>query len=235
MARSGGAAALALLALALLLLLRAPSPSPVSFDDDLGIPPPGVGWRHRIGDAPEDGADAKRPRPTPMRGAVDDGARHGAPLGGLGSGSIGRSYLGDFSRWHLKVGSHTHRVAAHTFAACRVNGVATVLSASPAHASLEGVPSSEDDDDSPPPRTRRRRTLPEDGSGGNYTALYPRAWYEYAPDALHPDARVVVSQVQFSPVLPGDYRASAVPTGVLRFVARNDGRATANVSIMLSF
>ena len=37
---------------------------------------------------------------------LDDGPWHGAPLGGFGSGCIGRSPRGDFNLWHLDGGEH---------------------------------------------------------------------------------------------------------------------------------
>jgi uncharacterized protein (DUF608 family) len=37
---------------------------------------------------------------------IDDGYWQGSPVGGLGSGTFSRTYRGDFSRWHLKVGIH---------------------------------------------------------------------------------------------------------------------------------
>src|SRR6478736_6553687 len=37
---------------------------------------------------------------------IDDGAWGGVPIGGLGSGSIGRTHGGDFARWHLDIGRH---------------------------------------------------------------------------------------------------------------------------------
>ena len=40
---------------------------------------------------------------------LDDGEFAGVPIGGLGTGSIGRTYRGDVARWHLEVGQHRHR------------------------------------------------------------------------------------------------------------------------------
>ncbi|MBA2381273.1 MAG: hypothetical protein H0V73_04105, partial [Chloroflexi bacterium] len=37
---------------------------------------------------------------------IDDGEWAGVPIGGLGTGSIGRTFRGDFGRWHLEVGKH---------------------------------------------------------------------------------------------------------------------------------
>ena len=182
----------ALLTLTLTLTLT-PSPSHAlgspahasraAFEADVGVPTR-VAWSHPIGEPP----DAASRRPQPRTRCIDDGEFAGAPLGGIGAGSVGRTYRGDFARWHLRVGGHTHRPGLHTFAAVKMDGVATVLSALPGHGIIDGVPGDETENGGGSPGTtsspRRRRTLPLDGSGGTYRALYPRAWYEYHPEAL---------------------------------------------------
>ena len=65
---------------------------------------------------------------------IDDGEWAGIPMGGLGTGSIGRTFRGDIARWHLDVGRHRFEpVAADGFALFvgRPDGSsrATVLSA----------------------------------------------------------------------------------------------------------
>src|SRR5262245_16290366 len=62
---------------------------------------PAVAWSRGMG-VPFDGAG------HPYEGStkIDDGPWTGLPLGGLGSGSIGRTYRGDFARWHLDLGTH---------------------------------------------------------------------------------------------------------------------------------
>ena len=66
------------------------------------------------------GAD-RRPRrdaghPRVELPIFDDGEFSGVPIGGLGTGSIGRTYRGDVARWHLEVGQPPHEpVAADGF------------------------------------------------------------------------------------------------------------------------
>ena len=156
---------------------------------------------------------------------MDDGEAAGAPLGGMGAGTLGRTYRGDFARWHLRPGTHTHAPAAHTFAAVRVDGLATVLSSLEAHRGWEN----DGDDAAGANRANRasteprRRVLPPDGSGGTYRALYPRSSYAYVPGAISARGDVALAQTQFSPVLPGRYREASLPAAVFRFTARNAG------------
>ena len=213
----GRRAALLALALALrVVVAAAPPPSP---EDDSGIPE-AVAWSHPIGDPP-----LSRGPPRCRGRCVDDGEAAGAPLGGMGAGTLGRTYRGDFARWHLRPGTHTHAPAAHTFAAVRVDGLATVLSSLEAHRGWEN----DDDDAAGANRANRasteprRRVLPPDGSGGTYRALYPRSSYAYVPGAISARGDVALAQTQFSPVLPGRYREASLPAAVFRFTARNAG------------
>ena len=122
-----GGVALAGAALFALLVLG----SSTTFEEDLDAPAD-VAWSHPMGDPPNG-----TPLPRPRVPCIDDGPAAGAPLGGMGAGSVGRTYRGDFARWHLRVGAHVHRPAEHTFAAVRVDGRATVLSSLPAHARVD--------------------------------------------------------------------------------------------------
>ena len=229
----GRRAALLALALALrVVVAAAPPPSP---EDDSGVPE-AVAWSHPIGDPP-----LSRGSPRCRGRCVDDGEAAGAPLGGMGAGTLGRTYRGDFARWHLRPGTHTHAPAAHTFAAVRVDGLATVLSSLEAHRGWEN----DGDDAAGANRANRasteprRRVLPPDGSGGTYRALYPRSSYSYVPGAISARGDVALAQTQFSPVLPGRYREASLPAAVFRFTARNTGvgfsNATRAVSLMFQF
>jgi len=160
---------------------------------------PDVAWRRGIGVPCE---SVGHPRvTTPM---IDDGEWAGIPIGGLGTGSIGRTFRGDFARWHLAVGRHRFEpVAADGFALFvgRADGTAraTVLSA-----------------------YRPPADLPAWGwdmpvGGGTYHALFPRAWQTFEPDVL--GVRIVGEQL--SPVIAGDLERSALPVGVFEWWVEN--------------
>ena len=105
---------------------------------------------------------------------IDDGEFAGVPIGGLGTGSIGRTYRGDAARWHLEVGRHRLEPVAADGFSIFVGGpdgdAATVLSA------------------------LRPTDLPAWGwdlpvGGGTYHGLFPRAWQTFEPDGLGVRAR----------------------------------------------
>ena len=173
---------------------------------------PEVAWRRPTGlPCPEAG----HPRVSgPM---TDDGSYAGIPIGGLGTGSIGRTHRGDFARWHLEVGRHAYApVAADAFSVFvgrpGAPGRATVLS------------------------TLRPDALPDWGwtlpvGGGTYHALFPRAWQTFEPEVL--GIRLVGEQL--SPVIAGDLEASALPVGVFEWWAENPGSEPATVGLMFTW
>ncbi len=159
--------------------------------------------------------DAGRPRVTsPM---IDDGPWGGVPIGGLGTGSIGRTHRGDAARWHLEVGKHVFGpVAADGFSLYvgrpGGSGRATVLS------------------------TFRPDTLPAWGwtlpeGAGTYLGLFPRAWQTFEPEVL--GVRLVGEQM--SPVIAGDLESSALPVGAFEWWVENPGPGPLTVGIMLSW
>jgi non-lysosomal glucosylceramidase len=173
---------------------------------------PAVAWQRPMGlPCP----DAGHPRvDQPM---IDDGPWAGVPIGGLGTGSIGRTHRGDFARWHLEVGKHAFApVAADAFSIFvgtpGGDGRATVLS------------------------TFRPDALPAWGwtlpiGAGTYHALFPRAWQAFESEAL--GVRLVGEQL--SPVIGGDLEASALPVGVFEWWVENPGPEPLTVGIMLTW
>jgi non-lysosomal glucosylceramidase len=150
---------------------------------------------------------------------IDDGPWGGVPIGGLGTGSIGRTHRGDVARWHLEVGQHAFGpVAADSFSVFvggtddPAAGTATVLS------TLR-----------PPALPAWGWTLPE--GGGTYHALFPRAWQTFEPDVLG----VGLIGEQLSPVIAGDLVASALPVGVFEWWVENPGPDRVTVGLMLTW
>ncbi|HSL77482.1 MAG TPA: non-lysosomal glucosylceramidase [Candidatus Limnocylindrales bacterium] len=174
---------------------------------------PDVAWRRPIG---EPCRTVGRPRVTgPM---IDDGEWAGVPIGGLGTGSIGRTFRGDVARWHLDVGRHRFEpVLADGFSLFvgRPDGSsqATVLAVRPPSADLPGW----------------GWQLPV--GGGEYHALFPRAWQTFEPDVV--GVRVVGEQL--SPVIAGDLERSALPVGVFEWWIDNAGDQPLTVGIMATF
>jgi non-lysosomal glucosylceramidase len=170
-------------------------------------------WRRPIGlPCP----DVGHPRiATPM---IDDGEWAGVPIGGLGTGSIGRTFRGDFARWHLEVGTHRFRpspvdgFAIHVGAADGEAARTTFLSALRPEGLPAGVAAL------PPGR-------------GTYHALFPRAWQSFESDDL--GVRLVGEQL--SPVIAHDLESSALPLGVFDFWIENPASEPRTVGLLLTW
>ncbi len=205
----------ALLGLACLSFFASTAPGMVSANPK-PIPPgeveiPAVAWSRGIG-VPFDGAG----HPYESSTKIDDGPWAGLPLGGLGAGSIGRTYRGDFARWHLDLGTHRFEsLPANQFSVFVAHG-----DQAQAHVLSALQPS----------------ILPEwnwdmPAGAGTYYALFPKAWYVYDWDALP----VRLTQKQFSPVLPGNYRASSYPVGIFEWTVENPTAAPLTLGLMFTW
>ena len=71
--------------------------------------------------------------------------------------------------------------------------------------------------------------LPE--GAGTYHGLFPNAWFEYDWDELP----VRLTQRQFSPVIPGNYRESSYPVGIFEWQIENPGPEPVTVGLMFSW
>src|SRR5262245_16592993 len=177
-----------------------------------GVTIPRQAWARPLGEGYEPAPHARVDQPM-----IDDGPWAGAPLGGMGAGSIGRTQRGDFARWHLEVGRHRFEsIAASQF---------SLYVAGPDAAPSAHVLS-----------TIRPDGLPTWGfdlpvGAGSYHALYPNAWYVVDWDAL--PVRVV--QRQFSPVIAHNYRESSFPVAVFETTIENRSAAPVTASLMFSW
>ncbi|GAB2278187.1 hypothetical protein Dimus_012880 [Dionaea muscipula] len=151
---------------------------------------------------------------------------HGCPLGGVGAGSIGRSYKGEFQRWQLFPAICEDRpVLANNFSVfvSRSDGqkYSTVLcpqnQAIPQETSAGGIGTWD---------------WNLKGHNSTYHALYPRAWtvYDGEPD---PELKIVCRQL--SPIIPHNYRDSSFPVAVFTFTLFNSGNTAAKVSLLFTW
>ncbi|XP_046562638.1 non-lysosomal glucosylceramidase-like [Haliotis rubra] len=144
---------------------------------------------------------------------------YGCPIGGMGGGSIGRGYRGEFCRFHMVPGLYDYNVVdADQFTVCiRKNGVTV----------LQQVLSSYK-------KTGKHLkawnwTFP--AGNATYHALYPRAWTVYNI----PEYNVKLVCRQVSPVYPHEYKESSLPAAVFVWTIENNSTDDLDISIMFSF
>jgi len=148
------------------------------------------------------------PKAYAGRGATDDGA-FGLPLlGGIGTGGFGRDLHGHFDRWHLRPG-FPHRFSVGAASLCLRWGQEEKTGA---------YRLGEAGWDRPLPRGVREVAV-----------LWPVV-SERLTSAEWPVEVIVES---WSPVVPHDYVASAMPVAFFDVVARNTSRAPAKLDMAL--
>ncbi|XP_073138947.1 uncharacterized protein [Henckelia pumila] len=151
---------------------------------------------------------------------------HGVPLGGMGAGSIGRSYKGEFMRWQLFPRICEDKpVLANQFSVfvTRPNGerYSSVLCPKSPEPSSENSASGIGSWD-----------WALGGQKSTYHALFPRAWtvYDGEPD---PALKIVCRQI--SPFIPHNYKESSFPVAVFTFTLSNLGKTAADVTLLLTW
>ncbi|KAF5727076.1 hypothetical protein HS088_TW22G00763 [Tripterygium wilfordii] len=153
-------------------------------------------------------------------------ADHGIPLGGIGAGSIGRSFRGEFQRFKLfPLICEDSPVLANQFSVfvTRPNGekFSTVLCPKRPELSKETTGSGIESWD-----------WNLNGERCRYHALYPRAWTTYngEPD---PELRIVCRQI--SPFIPHNYKESSFPVSAFTFTLSNFGETSADVTLLFTW
>ena len=147
------------------------------------------------------------------------GPHQGVPIGGIGSGAIGRGWQGDFRRWQRRPGIVQHGVVwADQFSLFVQRpgqpGQAQVL--------YPGQPDN---------KTLAAWQWDLDGRQATYHALFPRAWTVYQQPL--PSIRLTCRQL--SPVIPHNYRESSLPVGHFLWQIENSGPDEAVVSLMFTW
>lgn len=141
---------------------------------------------------------------------------YGAPLGGIGGGSITRGWKGEFCRWQLNPGMYHYKtVIADQFTVCLRRDGQTIY---------QQVLSTER------PHTLQDWNWGYCGAFAFYHALYPRAWTVYQL----PGQNVTLTCRQVSPVIPHNYKDSSFPVAVFVWDIENKNDYALDVTIMFT-
>lgn len=141
---------------------------------------------------------------------------YGAPLGGIGGGTITRSWRGEFCRWQLNPGLYHYKsVTENQFTVCVRRQGQTIY---------QQVLSTEH------PHTLQGWNWGYSGTQAYYHALYPRAWTVY----YLPGQSITLTCRQVSPIIPHDYKDSSLPLAVFIWDVENAAAEDVEVSIMFS-
>eukprot|EP00794_Sanderia_malayensis_P009762 gene9762-10761_t len=146
------------------------------------------------------------------------------PIGGIGAGTIGRGWKGDFNRWQLHPGIYERNsVDVDQFTVCIRRKNKTVYQ----HVLSPNCPSGTLNCE----KTLQGWKWNFPGGHAVYHALYPRAWTIYEI----PEHKVRLTCRQISPVFPHDYKDTSLPVGMFVWTVENLGKEDIDVTIMFSF
>ncbi|KAM8960983.1 non-lysosomal glucosylceramidase [Pelodytes ibericus] len=141
---------------------------------------------------------------------------YGAPLGGIGGGTITRGWRGEFCRWQLNPGLYHYKmVTENQFTVCIRRRGQTVY---------QQVLSVER------PHTLQGWNWGYCGNQAFYHALYPRAWTVYQL----PGQSISLTCRQISPIIPHDYQDSSLPLALLIWEVENTSDEETEVTIMFT-
>ncbi|XP_053613198.1 non-lysosomal glucosylceramidase isoform X2 [Plodia interpunctella] len=145
---------------------------------------------------------------------------YGCPIGGIGGGTIGRGFKGEFCRFQLFPGIYEYV----TIPECQF--IVNIRNA--AKESIFQSVLSTYDKPKKAPASWEWNLNPADCE---YTALYPRAWTTY--DLSNYGIKLVCRQI--SPVIPHNYKDSSLPCAVFVFSAQNVCNEHRDVSITFTW
>ena len=184
--------------------------------------PPAASWSRPLG------LGWDKPYTVRYASNLDDGPSHGMPLGGFGSGCIGRGPDGAFNLWHLDGGEHWFGTLPDCqFALFESNGQ---HSRAHALAVKPEADASRPEAGEPLSAWSWYPASSPQQSSGTYAARYPLSWTSY--EGVF-DAQVRCEA--FSPILPGDYQRSSYPVAVFRWTLSNPTTKPLDLSLLLSW
>ncbi|XP_044264175.1 non-lysosomal glucosylceramidase [Tribolium madens] len=143
---------------------------------------------------------------------------YGVPIGGIGCGTIGRGYRGEFCRFQLKPGLYEYNtVDANQFIVTIKDGHNETIF----HSLLSTFPT----------KSLKSWESLIDGSECFYTGLYPRSWTEYDLSKYG----VMLTCRQITPIIPHNYKDSSLPCAVFVWDVKNISEEDRTVTIAFTF
>lgn len=145
--------------------------------------------------------------------------KYGCPIGGIGCGTIGRGYKGEFCRFQMSPGIYHYKdVEANQFILTLRRSGQTVYQKVLSSQKKKG-------------NALKSWNWGFPGDQATYHALYPRAWTIYRI----PEHSVTVICRQVSPIFPHDYKDTSLPTAVFVWSIQNDSDTDLEASITFTF
>ncbi|CAF1044150.1 unnamed protein product [Didymodactylos carnosus] len=144
---------------------------------------------------------------------------YGVPIGGIGCGTIGRGFRGEFCRYQLVPGLYEFRtVEINSFSVCVRRRCRTYYTQVliPYRMRKNGMKS-------------WHGAFPNEN--GHYYALYPQSWTTY--DLPGQNIRLLCKQL--SPVIPHEYKDSSLPVGSFVWYIENNNDEPVEVSLMFTW
>jgi non-lysosomal glucosylceramidase len=140
-------------------------------------------------------------------------------MGGIGTGSIGRTFRGDFARYQLVPGIYEHRTVEANFFTVNIRkNDHTVYQQAliTRRSNLKGFQS---------------WNMDFNGEHATYYALYPQSWTVYNL----PGQNVQLTCHQLSPIIPHNYKDSSLPVSLLNWTVENRNTEDIEVSLMFTW
>ncbi|MGB9765006.1 MAG: GH116 family glycosyl hydrolase [Candidatus Saccharicenans sp.] len=156
---------------------------------------------------------------TSAPGNIDNNSEGSAcPVGGLGAGGFEWTMSGHFRYWFLKSGWYVDdSIPIDAFHLFIKKGDQKIIQTIVA------------DEGEQNPKSWKWELSP---GKGDYFALYPKSGFSFEKNRDWP---VKIAVVQFSPVIPGNYRESSYPVAVYKWIISNPSKESVEVSILLTW
>lgn len=144
---------------------------------------------------------------------------YGVPIGGIGTGTIGRSYTGEFTRFQLVPGIYEHETAKANLFTVNIRKKSNTV-----YQQVLCTKRSKQ-------KGLKSWNMAYCGDHATYYALYPESWTIYDL----PGQNVTLTCHQLSPVIPHNYKDSSLPVGLFNWTIENKNTEDIELSLMFTW